>query len=202
MRPGIEHIVFTLDNSIVIGSHFISEVNLERSMYSGLREHCWGRSSTNAEHHVASEVVLSRILEFYYDILEKQAMLRGRCLHSTQLDISDRPLSGDDLAALIAMVLDPKTFTPQEVSLGNSGSLEPLVRPDSVHEDRRRAKFLACYLLEAIPWLFDAVYAQRMSIPPTLTAKSKCVERGHLQRAVTWGAVAQRAVTQRAVWFR
>lgn len=80
MRPGVEHIVFTLENSIVVGSHFLSGVNLERSMYSGLREHYWGRTGTNTEHHVASEVVLYRILEFYYGVFERRDTLEGGVL--------------------------------------------------------------------------------------------------------------------------
>jgi hypothetical protein len=80
MRPGIEHIVFTLGNAIVVGSHFVSGVNLERSMHSGLREHYWGKYGTNTEHHVGSEVILYRALEFYYDIFERRDTLEGKPL--------------------------------------------------------------------------------------------------------------------------
>ena len=80
MRPGVEHIVFTLENSIVVGSRFISEVNLERSMYSGLCEYYYGKYSTNKE-HLASEVILGRILEFYFDIFKRRKTLDGeKCI--------------------------------------------------------------------------------------------------------------------------
>ena len=73
MRPGREHTVFTLENSIVVGSHFISRDNLGRSMNSGLREHYWGRFGTNAV-HLGSETILNRILGYYYDMLVTRAM--------------------------------------------------------------------------------------------------------------------------------
>jgi hypothetical protein len=66
MRPNIEHVVFTLENTIVIGSHFISEDTLCESMSSGLREHFWGRYGTNTA-HLGSEVILCRVLGHYYE---------------------------------------------------------------------------------------------------------------------------------------
>jgi hypothetical protein len=62
------------------------------------------------------------------------------------------------------MTLDPHLFTPQEVSLSEDDSPETLVWPETIYNDRKRAKFLACYLLEAIPQLFDIWYAHRMNI--------------------------------------
>lgn len=169
MRPGIEHIVFTLENSIVVGSHFVSAENLERSMYSGLREHYWGKSSTNTEHHVGSEVILYRSLEFYHDILKRWDTLKGKTFnhqyfHLTHLNNIDCSIPDNDLAALIIMALDPELFTPQEVSLSEDDSPEALVWPDTIYKDRKRGKFLACYLLEAMPQLFNVFYKHRMNI--------------------------------------
>ena len=73
MRPGREHIVFTLENSIAVGSHFLSGVNLGRSMISGLREHFWGKFGTNAV-HLGSETVLNRIMGYYHHMLVTQAL--------------------------------------------------------------------------------------------------------------------------------
>lgn len=85
MRPGVEHIVFTLQDTIIIGSHFMSDVTFVRSMHAGLREHYWGKYGTNAEHHVASEVILNRILGFYYEIIlrgEKEWSMGERRIQS------------------------------------------------------------------------------------------------------------------------
>jgi hypothetical protein len=73
MRPGREHIVFTLENTIVLGSHFISAVNIGQSMISGLREHLWGRFGTNTV-HLGSETIIYRILGYYYEILVKRVL--------------------------------------------------------------------------------------------------------------------------------
>jgi hypothetical protein len=70
MRPGREHVVFTLENSIVVGSHFLSGVNLGRSMLSGLREHFWGRFGTNTR-HLGSETILHRIVGYYYEMFAR-----------------------------------------------------------------------------------------------------------------------------------
>ena len=75
MRPGIEHIVYTLENSIVVGGHFFSGVTLLHSMNSGLCEHFFGRTGTNTE-HLGSEVILSRILALYGETLQRRASLR------------------------------------------------------------------------------------------------------------------------------
>lgn len=76
MRPGTEHTVFTLENSIVVGSHFISEVTMELSMITGFREHYYGRVGTNAS-HLASEVIFYRILEFYRQRLVTGTLTTG-----------------------------------------------------------------------------------------------------------------------------
>lgn len=62
------------------------------------------------------------------------------------------------------MTLDPEMFTPQEVSSTEGGPPEALDWPDTIYLDRKRARFLACYLLEAIPRLFDAFYAHRRNV--------------------------------------
>ena len=93
MRPGIEHIVITLENSIVLGSHFLSEVTFAQSMSSGLREHWWGRYGTNTE-HLSSEVLPYRMLGLYHERLTRgegpvgeKCLRRLNILHLTHLII-------------------------------------------------------------------------------------------------------------------
>jgi hypothetical protein len=69
MRPDCEHIVYTLEDTIVTGGHFYAATTLEQSMWSGLREHLFGRTSTNAE-HLASEAILHRLMCYYRHVLE------------------------------------------------------------------------------------------------------------------------------------
>ena len=76
MRPGTEHIVLTLENSIVLGSHFLSDVTLLRSMCTGLHEHYWGATGTNTQ-HLGSEVILYRILALYQEKLENTGAIHG-----------------------------------------------------------------------------------------------------------------------------
>ncbi|KAF8581162.1 hypothetical protein K439DRAFT_1619233 [Ramaria rubella] len=64
MRPGREHLVYTLEDSILRGGHFYSKVTLRRLLKAGLQEHWWGCSSTNTE-HLASESILYRLVQHY-----------------------------------------------------------------------------------------------------------------------------------------
>jgi hypothetical protein len=76
MRSNTEHIVFTLENSIVMGSHFMSAVNLQRSFYAGLREHAFGKFSTNAA-HLGSEVIVQRIMGYYHEKMKVDGIVKG-----------------------------------------------------------------------------------------------------------------------------
>ncbi|KAF8575385.1 hypothetical protein K439DRAFT_1623621 [Ramaria rubella] len=42
MHPGREHLVYTLEDSILRGGHFYSKVTLRRWLKAGLQEHWWG----------------------------------------------------------------------------------------------------------------------------------------------------------------
>jgi hypothetical protein len=76
MRSNTEHIVFTLENSIVMGSHFMSAMNLQRSFYAGLQEHAYGKYSTNAA-HLGSEVIVQRVMCHYYEKMNLDRSLKG-----------------------------------------------------------------------------------------------------------------------------
>ena len=108
-------------------------------------------------------------MEFYHDILKRWDTLKGktfkhRYFHLTHLNNIDCSLPDNDLAALITMALDPEMFTPQEVSLSEDESPEALVWPDTIYNDRKQGKFLACCLLKAMPQLFNVFYEHRMNI--------------------------------------
>jgi hypothetical protein len=69
MRPNRPHMVFTLEDSIVVGGHFYSGASLAPSLRAGLQEHLYGRHSTHTN-HLASEVILYRIVRYFHHILE------------------------------------------------------------------------------------------------------------------------------------
>ncbi|KAF8574297.1 hypothetical protein K439DRAFT_1236032, partial [Ramaria rubella] len=68
MRPGREHLVYVLEDSIVKGGHLYSRVTLGRSLKAGLQEHWWGRFATNTE-HLASESIFYRLVKHYQHCL-------------------------------------------------------------------------------------------------------------------------------------
>ena len=72
MRPNREHIVFTLEDNILTSGHFYSTVTLGQSLWSGLFEHRFGLSSTNAE-HMSSEGILYH-LAAHYELTVKSSM--------------------------------------------------------------------------------------------------------------------------------
>jgi hypothetical protein len=63
MRPGDIHIVYTLQDSIVIGGHFYSDSTFRLSMMVGLHEHRFGRYSTNTE-HLGGASILYRYIRY------------------------------------------------------------------------------------------------------------------------------------------
>jgi hypothetical protein len=64
MRPGREHLVYTLDDCIMRGGHFYAHSTLTMSLYAGIRESLHGRTSTNDVNRSA-ETVIQRILSLY-----------------------------------------------------------------------------------------------------------------------------------------
>jgi hypothetical protein len=69
MRPGVEHVVYTLSDSILTGGHFYSKSTLSQSLRTGLQEHKYGRYSTNTE-HLGSEAILHRLMGYYGHLIE------------------------------------------------------------------------------------------------------------------------------------
>jgi hypothetical protein len=162
MQPGVEHIVFTLDNSIVVGSHFFSEVTLLKSMSSGLREHFWGRYGTNTS-HLGSEVILCRILAYYHEKLLRGSLGGERWFNYLYLSFSsphytDAAPPPNDMAALLIMMLVPELFEPQPAK-NERGEVEPWDWPETTYSDRHHAKFHAKSLLQSMPELIGIVHA-------------------------------------------
>ena len=71
MRPGREHMVWTLDDVVVEGGRFYSVETLALSLHSqsGIKEHFRGGLNTNAE-HLISETLLGRALRYYLHMIE------------------------------------------------------------------------------------------------------------------------------------
>jgi len=72
MRPGTEHMVYTLEDTVMDGRHFYTADTLQLSLKAGLREHCWGRYSTNTE-HLKSEAILHGLLMMYRHQLDQKS---------------------------------------------------------------------------------------------------------------------------------
>jgi hypothetical protein len=85
MRPNRPHMVFTLEDSILVGGHFYCPSTFDLSLAAGLQEHLFGRSSTNAA-HLASETILYRTIRYYQHLLEMRD-IHGRleCMSITFL---------------------------------------------------------------------------------------------------------------------
>ena len=69
MRPNRPHMVFTLEDSIVVGGDFYCPSTFDQSLAAGLQEHLFGRASTNTA-HLASETILYRTICYYQHLLE------------------------------------------------------------------------------------------------------------------------------------
>lgn len=76
MRPGEIHIVYTLEDSILVGGHFYSNGTLSRSLRTGLYENRYGRYSTNTQ-HITSEVILHRYVRYCANRIKM--LLLNRC---------------------------------------------------------------------------------------------------------------------------
>lgn len=61
MKPGVEHVVYTLEDSIFLGGHFYAKSTLDVSLRTSLLEHAYGRQSTNME-HFGAEAILHRLM--------------------------------------------------------------------------------------------------------------------------------------------
>ncbi|KAF8574675.1 hypothetical protein K439DRAFT_1624142 [Ramaria rubella] len=143
MRPGREHLVYTLEDSILRGGHFYSKVTLWRLLKAGLQEHWWGCSSTNTE-HLASESILYRLVQHY-----------SHCLAMKDNDDNvhvDLP-EDDELTALLAIVMCPEEFEPEMVE-DEQGEVVPWMWPIGLKEDRRRAKGAAISILHRMESLY------------------------------------------------
>lgn len=62
MRPGREHMVYTLEDTVVKGGHFFCYETMGYSFYAGFRERLHGRLSMNMS-DLCSEVFLYQILK-------------------------------------------------------------------------------------------------------------------------------------------
>ncbi|KAF8575368.1 hypothetical protein K439DRAFT_1623638 [Ramaria rubella] len=143
MRPGREHLVYTLEDSILRGGHFYSKVTLRRSLKAGLQEHWWGCSSTNTE-HLASESILYQLVQHY-----------SHCLAMKDDDDNvhvDLP-EDDELAALLAIVMCPEEFEPEMVE-DEQGEVVPWMWLIGLKEDRWRAKGAASSILHRMESLY------------------------------------------------
>ncbi|KAF8576324.1 hypothetical protein K439DRAFT_1622930 [Ramaria rubella] len=126
MHPGREHLVYTLEDSILRGGHFYSKVTLWQLLKAGLQEHWWGRSSTNTD-HLASESILYRLVQHY-----------SHCLAMKDNDDNvhvDLP-EDDELAALLAIIMCPEEFEPEMVE-DEQGEVIPWMWPTGLKEDRQ-----------------------------------------------------------------
>ncbi|KAF8584125.1 hypothetical protein K439DRAFT_1616915 [Ramaria rubella] len=110
MRPGAEHIVYTLQNCITEGEHFYAPTSFTHSLTAGVKEHLFGRTSTNTE-HLASETIFHRAAQYYSRML---------CLHEEDPTIDVNLPDDDNLAALITMVMAPESFEPQETRMNTA----------------------------------------------------------------------------------
>ncbi|KAF8576933.1 hypothetical protein K439DRAFT_1622480 [Ramaria rubella] len=142
MHPGREHLVYTLEDSILRGGHFYSKVTLQRSLKAGLQD-WWGCSSTNTE-HLASESILYRLVQHY-----------SHCLAMKDDDDNvhmDLP-EDDELAALLAIVMCPEEFEPEMVE-DEQGEVILCMWLTGLKEDRWRAKGAAISILHRMESLY------------------------------------------------
>jgi hypothetical protein len=81
MRPGTEHIVYTVEDAIARGGHFYTHHTLTRSLFVGIRESLHGRTSTN-DTYLTAETVFHKIMRHYYKQFEiwKRDKVPGECL--------------------------------------------------------------------------------------------------------------------------
>ena len=154
----------------------MSEVNLVKSMHSGLQEHVSNSYGPNTV-HLASEIILYRILGFYYE----RVTTRGSsdCKRNSELSIPftmltfniDEHLADDDLGALIVMALFPRLFQPQDSSKKDSDVAYGHMT-NCLLSDRRDARFHAVSLLKCVPHLIGTVHGHLKHIYSSMSSMS------------------------------
>lgn len=70
MKPGVEHYVVTLQDSIVRGGHFYAYETLVETFHSKVEEAFCGQTITNTE-HLDSDALLFRLVERAHSQLSK-----------------------------------------------------------------------------------------------------------------------------------
>lgn len=121
MRPGQEHLVYTLEDCIARGGHFYTHKTLEYSFFAGIREALHGQSSTNDMDDTA-ETVLQWLLSSYHKHFMCAKMTKTEhvwclCMFFLTADwllLACIPVD-DNLAALVVMNLFPEDLESQRV---------------------------------------------------------------------------------------
>ncbi|KAF8577377.1 hypothetical protein K439DRAFT_1622133 [Ramaria rubella] len=150
MRPGVEHLVWTLCDSIVTGGHFYASTTLGRSLRASLDKHLHGKSSTNME-HLGSETDLNHLVHYYDWFLNVSEETNTTV--SLQYALPDN----DNLGALLAMTLYPDAFVPQPIC-DSEGNEKPWVFPMHLKHNRSRSKKSCVAILEKQPDLIDNIW--------------------------------------------
>ena len=154
MRPNRPHMVFTLEDSIVVGGHFYCPSTFGQSLKAGLCEHFFSHTSTNTE-HLASEVILHRAIKYYRHCMEAATLSQsgsGKVLlvikssHRPDKSAVDFP-DLENLAALIVMCLEPHFFKPQEV-YNADGEQVPWIWPENLAKDQEHGRRNALWILQ------------------------------------------------------
>jgi len=162
MRPGREHVVWTLEDVIVEGGHFYSAETFTRSLQAGIREHLWGRYNTNTD-HLASEGLVCRMLSRYRTLLrlmDEDDTIQGKpFIDPPHDDLSAHQSSSaklpddDNFAALLVMGLCPREFVPQ-LTLNRDGTIDAWDMPPYLSRVRRLARGWVLDILELRPGLW------------------------------------------------
>jgi hypothetical protein len=180
MQPNRPHIVFTLEDCIVLGGHFYSALTLVQSLQAGMHEHMHGCSLTNTE-HLASEMILHRLVQSYHHLIQLvmfdssipcsfSFIAYGHSLMCLTVWIPD----ASNLAALVIMCLSPELFEPQNCE-DSDGATLPWSWPPGLPENCRYGKRSGLWLLSRCLYLVPEVHrllkeVSDMTIKPTPSA--------------------------------